>query len=78
VSETSFPTIKRARGPLRNWKTIRTKLDELEATLFLNGPDSIRAKIKELLPEYSYTSSHEFKANREEGAVVAPVRSRIA
>lgn len=78
VGETSFPTIKRARGPLRNWKTIKTKLEELEGTLFLNGPDSIRAKIKELLPEYSYVSDLEFRANREEGTRSVPVRSRIA
>jgi hypothetical protein len=41
-------------------------LDELEATLFLNGPDSIRTKMKEIVPEYSYLSANETDVNEEE------------
>ena len=52
VTPTSFPKIKRARGPLQDWNRIARMLEELEATLFLNGSDSIRAKITEILPEY--------------------------
>lgn len=54
VGLTSFPKIKRARGHAREWRALRSKLVELEETLFLNGAESIRAKIKEILPEYSY------------------------
>ena len=54
VGLTSFPKIKRARGQVREWHALRSQLEELEETLFLNGADSIRAKIKEILPEYSY------------------------
>jgi FlaA1/EpsC-like NDP-sugar epimerase len=54
VGLTSFPKIKRARGHAREWHALRSKLEELEETLFLNGAESIRAKIKEILPEYSY------------------------
>ncbi|HTS35878.1 MAG TPA: nucleoside-diphosphate sugar epimerase/dehydratase [Candidatus Solibacter sp.] len=53
VDETSFSKIKRARGQLLNWETLAQKLDELEAALFMNNADGIRAKIKEILPEYS-------------------------
>jgi len=53
VDETSAPKIKRARGPHRNWTTLAAKLEELEAVLFLNGAATVRAKIKEILPEYS-------------------------
>ncbi len=64
VTETPFPKIKRARGSLQNWKTLATKLEELESTLFVNGSGSIRAKLKEILPEYS--SDYEFKTSTEE------------
>jgi FlaA1/EpsC-like NDP-sugar epimerase len=57
VGQTSFPKIKRARGPIQDWNSLADKLEELEATLFLNGSDLIRAKINEILPEYSYSSS---------------------
>jgi FlaA1/EpsC-like NDP-sugar epimerase len=52
VSPTSCPKIKRARGPSQDWNRFAHKLEELEATLFLNRSDSIRAKISEMLPEY--------------------------
>jgi FlaA1/EpsC-like NDP-sugar epimerase len=66
VSQTSFPKIKRARGQQQDWNQLARKLEELEATLFLNGPDSIRAKISEILPEYSYLSDNLSKATGEE------------
>jgi len=54
VDETSFPKIKRVRGPLQNWDTLLQQLEELEATLSVHKPDHVRSKIKEILPEYSY------------------------
>ena len=58
VGQTSFPKIKKARGPLRDWDVLLDKLGELEAALLSDGrkhgPDCVRAKIKEILPEYSY------------------------
>jgi len=66
VSQTSFPKIKRARGQQQDWNQLARKLEELEATLFLNGPDSIRAKISEILPEYSYLPDDLSNANGAE------------
>jgi FlaA1/EpsC-like NDP-sugar epimerase len=66
VTETPFSKIKRARGSLHSWKTFAAKLEELESVLYLNGSDSIRAKLKEILPEYSYSSDYDFKRNAEE------------
>jgi FlaA1/EpsC-like NDP-sugar epimerase len=54
VFETSFPKIKKARGPVQDWAILANKLEKLESTLFLNGSDSIRSQIKEIVPEYSY------------------------
>jgi FlaA1/EpsC-like NDP-sugar epimerase len=68
VRETSFPKIKRARGPLQDWDALASKLEELEAVLFLNGPDRIRAKIIDILPEYSHPMATQAKANDEEEA----------
>jgi FlaA1/EpsC-like NDP-sugar epimerase len=58
VGQTSFPKIKRARGPLHDWLALARKLEDLEATLFLNGASSVRARIKEIVPEYSYMSGN--------------------
>jgi FlaA1/EpsC-like NDP-sugar epimerase len=66
VGLTSFPKIKRARGPMREWNTLRSKLEELDDSLFLNGSDSIRAKIKEILPEYSYLAPKSESQDQEE------------
>ena len=77
VSHTSFAKIKKARGPILEWATLADKLEQLEATLFLNGSDSVRARIKEIVPEYSYPSAAEAIEERED-PWVAPGRTRIA
>ena len=61
VDQTSFPKIKRARGASQDWDVLSIKLEELEGALFASGPDSVRAKIKDILPEYSYLSSSGLK-----------------
>ena len=65
VDETSFPKIKRARGPVRDWNSLLRKLEELEAALFLDNPDDVRAKIKEIVPEYSYLSQDQLIENNQ-------------
>ena len=75
VDETSFPKIKRVRGPLREWDMLLRKLEELEGALFSNDPDAIRSKIKEILPEYSYLPDGESKSNEEEPWPAAVRRS---
>ncbi|HEY1678529.1 MAG TPA: nucleoside-diphosphate sugar epimerase/dehydratase [Candidatus Sulfotelmatobacter sp.] len=66
IGETSFSKIKRARGSERNWELLETQLRELEAVLYLNGSDTIRAKIKDILPEYSYVPESKISATDEE------------
>jgi FlaA1/EpsC-like NDP-sugar epimerase len=53
VNQTSFSKIMRARGPSRDWNTLMSGLQELEAMLHVNDPNALRVKIKEILPEYS-------------------------
>jgi FlaA1/EpsC-like NDP-sugar epimerase len=66
VGQTSFPKIKRARGPLHDWLALARNLEDLEATLFLNGSSSVRARIKEIVPEYSYVSGNEPNSDQDE------------
>ena len=76
VYETSFPKIKRVRGPIRDWHMLLTKLEELDAAIFSNDPREIRSKIKEILPEYSYLSCDDSKATGEEEEFWPPTAKR--
>ena len=64
VGQTSFPKIKRARGPLQDWTALSARLEALESTLFVNGAGSVRTKIKDIVPEYSYLSDNESPLDR--------------
>jgi FlaA1/EpsC-like NDP-sugar epimerase len=55
VLETSCPKIKRARGPFQEWDKLLRQLDELEATLFTNGSDTVRSAVRAIVPEYCGT-----------------------
>jgi len=66
VHETSFSKIKRARGPARDWNALLEKLEELEGALFISDAETVRSRIRELLPEYRYASSEIYKSPVEE------------
>ncbi|MGB7639931.1 MAG: nucleoside-diphosphate sugar epimerase/dehydratase [Terriglobales bacterium] len=70
VDQTSFPKLKRARGILRDWDVLLGKLEELEAALLMDGPkggpDLVRAKIKEILPEYCYVPDKQSETDEED------------
>ena len=53
VTPTSCDRIKRTNGSLRDWASLSRQLDELRASLTIDGVAPIRAKIKEIVPEYS-------------------------
>ena len=54
VRDTSCPKIKKARNVLCGWGELQAQLDDLRATLYIDGATPIRAKIKQIIPEYSY------------------------
>ncbi len=54
VVPTACEKIKRTNGALRNWPELCRQLDELRASLTVNDAAPIRAKIKEIVPEYSF------------------------
>lgn len=53
VLPTSCGKIKRTIGTLKDWPGLCRQLDELRASMSIDGIAPIRAKIKEIVPEYS-------------------------
>jgi FlaA1/EpsC-like NDP-sugar epimerase len=51
---TSCKNIKQTNVALKNWSVLCRQLDELRASLTVDGAAPIRAKMKEIVPEYSY------------------------
>jgi FlaA1/EpsC-like NDP-sugar epimerase len=69
IHPTSFQKITRIHGTPSRWFELQTHLDELRASLSINGAAPVRAKIKEIVPEYSYRLCDQ----QEESAVrIAP------
>jgi len=52
VTPTACDKIKRTNGAHRNWSELCRQLSELGASLHVDGPAPVRAKIKEIVPEY--------------------------
>jgi FlaA1/EpsC-like NDP-sugar epimerase len=75
VTPTSCDKIKRTNGPLRDWTSLCRQLDELRASLTIDGASPIRVKIREIVPEYAFhddkakLASDESQAERQFRAV---------
>ncbi len=54
VLPTSCEKIKRTSGALRSWSELSRQLDELRASMSIDGAAPIRAKLKEIVPGYSF------------------------
>jgi FlaA1/EpsC-like NDP-sugar epimerase len=54
VIPTSCEKIKRTSGTLKDWSCLCRQLNELRASMSIDGAAPIRAKIKEIVPEYSF------------------------
>ncbi len=57
VMPTSCDKIKRTSGLLSDWVSLSRQLEELRASLTIDGAAPIRAKIKEIVPEYVFQES---------------------
>jgi FlaA1/EpsC-like NDP-sugar epimerase len=53
VTPTSCARIKRTSGSLRDWTGLCLQLEALRASMNVDGAAPVRAKIKEIVPEYS-------------------------
>jgi len=71
VMPTSCDKIKRTSALLSDWARLSRQLEELRASLTIDGAAPIRAKIKEIVPEYIFQEndlqqdSSEFLAGRQ-------------
>jgi FlaA1/EpsC-like NDP-sugar epimerase len=57
VTATSCDKIKLTKGSLKDWTTLCRQLDELRASLTIDGASPIRAKIRDIVPEYTFNES---------------------
>ena len=73
VTPTSCDRIKRTNGSLRDWTNLGRQLDELRASLTIDGAMPIRTKIKEIVPEYTF---HDNKAKQASDESLAGLKSR--
>jgi FlaA1/EpsC-like NDP-sugar epimerase len=65
VIATSCEKIKRTSGPLRNWSRLCQQLDELRASVNADGVESVRLRIKEIVPEFSAQASDQGKGDAD-------------
>jgi len=54
VIPTSCEKIRRTKGPLRDWLELRRQLEELSASISIDGAAPVQAKMKEIVPEYFF------------------------
>lgn len=72
---TSFEKIKRIRIPLVSWSQLQRQLNGLRASLMAAGAESVRRKVKEIVPEYSYNAnSHLISAKQNRVKLVVQPR----
>jgi FlaA1/EpsC-like NDP-sugar epimerase len=69
VTRTSCFRIKRTHASMVGWATLNSQLDELRISLTTDGDSPIRAKIKEIVPEYSFC---EDKAGEDDKSLAEP------
>jgi len=54
VISTAFKKIKRTSAPIKDWNELRLQLEQLRASMTIDGAAPIRAGIKRIVPEYVY------------------------
>jgi FlaA1/EpsC-like NDP-sugar epimerase len=78
VHRTSFEKIKRIRSAQVGWSQLQRQLNELRSSLSIGGPEPVRRKIKEIVPEYSYSyrpSGH--STDNERNYLELPVQEQL-
>ncbi len=58
VIPTSCEKIKRTKGPLKDWQELSRQLEELRTSMCVDGAAPVRAKMKEIVPEYFLQSDN--------------------
>lgn len=58
ILPTPCEKVKRTSGPLKDWPKLCRQLEELRASMYTDGAAPVRAKIKEIVPEYSFEADN--------------------
>ena len=58
---TSCEKIKRTNGALRDWSELSRLLEELRASMSVDGAVPIRAKQRQIVPEYTFQEAPDIK-----------------
>jgi FlaA1/EpsC-like NDP-sugar epimerase len=78
VQPTSFPKIRRIRGAQNRSFELQRQLEELRTATRIDGAPAIRAKMKEIVSEYSYESDNQSETSVAHMAQPAPQALRQA
>jgi FlaA1/EpsC-like NDP-sugar epimerase len=73
ILPTSCEKIKRTCGTPKDWPRLCRQLNELRASMCVDGAAPIRAKIKEIVPEYSFPDSMREVASIFDGSHLSAV-----
>jgi FlaA1/EpsC-like NDP-sugar epimerase len=58
IQSTSCDKIRRTRGTLKDWSRLHRQLNELAELITVKGAMAIRAKIRQIVPEYAFQPEH--------------------
>lgn len=72
---TSCDKIKRTAAPCKDWTELCTQLGELRVAMSADGSGLVRAKIKEIVPEYDYQYRDSAANDSETGAKEGSLRA---
>jgi len=72
VTPTVCKKIKRTNGAHRDWPDLYRQLEELRASMSIDGAAPIRSKMKEIVPEYCFS-----ECPSQENLAKAPVSSQM-
>lgn len=68
MMSTDRPKIKRIRGKRMDWPLLARRLEELRASLTLDGAGPVRSKLREILPEYISPACDGIEKEQPEGS----------
>ncbi len=63
VLPTAYDKIKRINGSKPDWTRLCRQLEELRASMFIDGAGPVRAKLREIVPEYECQSDDPARSN---------------
>jgi len=71
ITSTDRQKIKRVRGGRRDWPLLARSLEELRASLTVDGPEPVRSRLREILPEYVSPSINLTDEEQMDGHLIA-------